>query len=45
MIRCDFSNAPDCSECNEPICRRGHSHMPNDWDDDNYGSDEYEEGR
>lgn len=20
MIRCRFSDAPDCSECNEPIC-------------------------
>lgn len=32
MIRCDYSNAPDCSECNEPICRRGHYHSQNDWD-------------
>lgn len=21
MIRCRYSDAPDCSECNEPICR------------------------
>lgn len=21
MIRCRFSDAPDCSECCEPVCR------------------------
>lgn len=34
MIRCDYSYAPDCSQCDEPYCRRDVYHSPNDWDED-----------
>lgn len=34
MMNCDYSYAADCSECNEPVCRRDIFHSPNDWDDD-----------
>ena len=33
MINCDYSYARDCSECNEPVCRRDIFHSPNDWED------------
>lgn len=33
MINCDYSYARDCSECEEPVCRRDIFHSPNDWDD------------
>lgn len=33
MIRCDYSDARDCCECNEPVCRRDIYHSPNDWED------------
>ena len=36
MIRCDYSDARDCSECNEPVCRRDIYHSPNDWEDEPY---------
>lgn len=32
-IRCDYSDARDCSECGEPICLR-HMKRENDWDDE-----------
>ena len=32
MITCDYSYAPDCSECNLPVCRRDIYHSPNDYD-------------
>lgn len=31
-IRCDYSDASDCSECNEPVCLR-HMRRKNDQDD------------
>lgn len=31
-IRCDYSDARDCSECNEPICLR--FKRRNDWEDE-----------
>lgn len=37
-IRCDYSDARDCSECGEPICLRHMKHR-NDWDDDGGDSD------
>lgn len=33
MMTCDYSLARDCSECEEPYCRRDIYHSPNDWDD------------
>ena len=39
MMNCDYSYARDCSECEEPICRRDIFHSPNDWDDDWWGED------
>lgn len=32
MINCEYSYARDCSECNEPICRRASDLAPNDYD-------------
>lgn len=39
MMNCDFSDARDCSECCEPICR--HMQRRNDWDDE-WGGDDAE---
>ena len=36
MINCEYSYARDCSECNEPYCRRDIFHSPNDWDDEGW---------
>ena len=33
-MTCDYSLARDCSECEEPYCRRDIYHSPNDWDAD-----------
>lgn len=32
MITCDYSYAPDCSQCDEPVCLR-HVQRANDWED------------
>lgn len=32
-IRCEYSEARDCCECNEPICLR-HLRRKNDWDEE-----------
>lgn len=44
MMTCDYSFAPDCSECDLPVCRRDIYHSPNDYDDpydDADGDEEY----
>lgn len=44
MITCDYSYAPDCSECDLPVCMRDIYHSPNDYDDpydDADGDEEY----
>ena len=41
-MKCDYSYAPDCSECNEPVCLRHMHHEHNNWDD--YMDDEEMEG-
>ena len=37
-IRCDYSNARDCCECEELVCRR-YARRANDWDEDEEGKD------
>lgn len=32
-MTCAYSYAPDCSECEEPVCRRDIYHSPNDYDE------------
>lgn len=32
-MNCDYSYARDCSECNEPVCRRSSYHTDNDYND------------
>lgn len=44
MINCEYSYARDCSECNEPICRRASDLAHNDYDypdDDEDWDEEY----
>lgn len=41
MMCCDYSCAPDCSECNEPLCMR-HMQRRNDWDDEWWDDDDAE---
>lgn len=39
MITCDYSYAPDCSQCDEPVCQ-SHMQRENDWADD-WGEDDW----
>ena len=45
MITCDYSYAPDCSECDLPVCWRDIYHSPNDYDDPDDDEDWDEEDR